>query len=259
MTSHRPAERWQQAQASFGKVLLNEARLAWRTPRGLIFGVGLPAVLVVIFGELPKDQVRKSSLGGLTRFSVELPVLIAFVIAIMALYSLPVPLASYREQGILRRLAATPARPSWVLAAQVVVNLVFALAGLLIVVVVGAAAFGASAPDSLGGFVVAIALSVAALFAIGLAIAALAGSAAAAHGIGVALLLPLMFFAGLWLPRQEMTAWLQHVSDYSPLGAASQAMQVAIQGTFPAAALLLTLAAYAAVFGFLAARYFRWE
>jgi ABC-2 type transport system permease protein len=259
MISQLPAERRHPERAAFGKVLLNEARLAWRAPRGLIFGVGLPAVLVVIFGALPKDQVRHATLGGLTRFNVEVPVLIAFVIAIMALYSLPVPLASYREQGILRRLSATPARPSWVLAAQVVVNLVFALAGLLIVVVVGATAFGESAPKTLGGFVLAIAASLAALFAIGLAIAALAGSAAAAHGIGVALLLPLMFFAGLWLPRQEMTAWLQHVSDYSPLGAASQAMQVAIQGTFPAAAVLLTLVGYAAVFGFLAARYFRWE
>jgi ABC-2 type transport system permease protein len=259
MTSRVAAERRPPARAAFAKVLLNEARLAWRTPRGLIFGAGLPAAMVVIFGVLPKDQVRHSSLGGLTRFNVEVPVLIAFVIAIMALYSLPVPLASYREQGILRRLAATPARPSWVLAAQVAVNLVFAVAGLLIVVIVGAAAFGGSAPDSPGGFVLAIALSLAAMFAIGLAIAALAGSAAAAHAIGVALLLPLMFFAGLWLPRQEMTAWLQHVSDYSPLGAASQAVQVAIQGAFPGAAPLLTLAAYAAVFGFLAARYFRWE
>ncbi len=68
-----------------------------------------------------------------------------------------------------------------------------------------------------------------------------------------------MFFAGLWLPRQEMTAWLAGVSDYSPLGAVSQATQDAIGGTFPATALLLTLAAYAVVFGFVAARYFRWE
>jgi hypothetical protein len=47
--------------------------------------------------------------------------------------------------------------------------------------------------------------------------------------------------------------------NYSPLGAASQATQDAISGTFPAAALLGTLAGYAVVFGFLAARYFRWE
>ncbi len=55
------------ARVAFAKVVLNEARLTWRAPRGLIFGVGLPAFLVVLFGELPKDQVHNSSLGGLTR------------------------------------------------------------------------------------------------------------------------------------------------------------------------------------------------
>jgi len=109
-----------------------------------------------------------------------------------------------------------------VLAAQVIVNLVFALAGLGIVLAVGAAAFGESAPQSPGGFVLAVALSIAAVFAIGLAVSALARTAGGAHAIGAALLLPLMFFAGLWLPRQDMTAWLADVSEYTPLGAAGQ-------------------------------------
>jgi ABC-2 type transport system permease protein len=146
-----------------------------------------------------------------------------------------------------------------VLAAQVVVNFGFALAGLAIILVVGMAAFGESAPGSPGGFTLAVLLSVAAIFAIGLAIAALAKTAGGAQAIGAALFLPLMFFAGLWLPRQEMAAGLADVSDYSPLGAVSQTTQDAIGGTFPPAALLLTLAAYAAVFGLAAARYFRWE
>ncbi len=251
----RPHTAW----VAFVKIVRNEARLAWRTPRGLIIGVGVPALLVVIFGELPKEQVHKSSLGGLTGFIVEVPVLITFVIAAMALYNLPVPLASYREQGILRRLSITPARPWWVLAAQVIVNLALALGGLGIVLAVGAAAFGESAPQSSGGFVVALVLSLAAVFAIGLVIAALARTAGGALAIGAGLLLPLMFFAGLWFPRQEMTAWLADFSKYTPLGAASQALQDAIGGMFPPAALLLALAGYAAFFGFLAARYFRWE
>ncbi|MGH3202625.1 MAG: ABC transporter permease [Streptosporangiaceae bacterium] len=133
------------------------------------------------------------------------------------------------------------------------------LAGLAIVLAVGTAAFGESAPGNPGGFTLAVVLSVAAIFAIGLAIAALAKTAGSALAIGGALFLPLMFLAGLWFPRQEMTAWLADVSDYSPLGAVSQATQDAIGGTFPPAALLLTLAAYAAVFGLVAARYFRWE
>ncbi len=154
--------------AAFGKIVLNEARLAWRTPIGLVFGVGLPVLLVVIFGELPSFNHHKANLGGLTEFNLYVPILIGLAIAAVALFSLPAALVSYREQGILRRLSTTPVPPSWVLAAQVVINLFLAVIALIIVAVVGIAAFGEIAPKSIGGFVLAFLLSAAAIFSIGL-------------------------------------------------------------------------------------------
>jgi ABC-2 type transport system permease protein len=68
-----------------------------------------------------------------------------------------------------------------------------------------------------------------------------------------------MFFAGLWLPRADMPAALQAVSDLTPLGAAVGAIQSALLQGFPPVASLLTLLAYAVAFGWLAVRSFRWE
>ena len=70
---------------------------------------------------------------------------------------------------------------------------------------------------------------------------------------------PLMFFAGLWLPRALMPDVLLDISNYTPLGAAVEAIQDSMQTGFPPAAPLLVLAGYALVFGFLARRFFRWE
>ena len=39
--------------AAFGKLLLNESRLAWRIPIGLGMGLGLPLLLLVVFGSIP--------------------------------------------------------------------------------------------------------------------------------------------------------------------------------------------------------------
>jgi hypothetical protein len=47
--------------------------------------------------------------------------------------------------------------------------------------------------------------------------------------------------------------------NYSPLGAAVQAMNSAMQGNFPPARPLLVMAGYAVVLGLLAIRSFRWE
>jgi ABC-2 type transport system permease protein len=241
--------------AAFGKIVLNEARLAWRQPHGLIAGVGVPVLLLVILGLIP--AFRRPDLDGLTPLSVYVPIVIALGLAFIAFFGLPVPLASYRELGILRRLSTTPVPPSWLLAAQGLVSLFMAATSIIIILVAGIA-LGAPVPNP-AGFVVAVLLSVAGLFPIGLMIASVARTAGSAGVVGRVFIFPLMFLAGLWWPREEMPGALQAVSDVSPLGATVDAIQHSMQGQFPPALPLLVLAGYAVVFGFLAKRFFKWE
>ncbi|MGO9301238.1 MAG: hypothetical protein ACLQEG_13005 [Acidimicrobiales bacterium] len=69
----------------------------------------------------------------------------------------------------------------------------------------------------------------------------------------------MLFFAGLWVPRAQTTPVLRNIGDWTPLGAAVQALQRSTQAGFPTAQSLLVLAAYAAIFALLAVRSFRWE
>ncbi len=244
---------------AFGKVVLNEARLTWRRPIALIAGVALPVFLTVLFGELPTFRQAPASFGGITVFDAYIPVLAVFSLAMLALLGLPTPLASYRELGILRRLSTTPVPPSWLLAAQGLVQLCVAVTAVAAILVLSAVAFGAPAPKSPGGLLVSVALSIAGLFPIGLMIAAMSKTAGAANVIGRLTFFPLIFFAGLWLPRALMPPVLLDISNYSPLGPAVQAMQDSMLSGFPSVQPLLVLAGYAVVFGFLAKRFFRWE
>jgi ABC-2 type transport system permease protein len=107
--------------------------------------------------------------------------------------------------------------------------------------------------------VIATQFSIAALFAIGLWIAAIARTSVSAKAIGLVVLFPMMFFGGLWLPRELMPTLLRRVSDLTPLGASVEAIQSSMQGGLPSVASLLTLACYTVVFGFLAMRFFKWE
>jgi ABC-2 type transport system permease protein len=56
-----------------------------------------------------------------------------------------------------------------------------------------------------------------------------------------------------------MPGVLQGISNYTPLGAAVEAIQDSMLQGFPPVAPLLVLAAYALVFAYLARRFFRWE
>jgi ABC-2 type transport system permease protein len=245
--------------SAFTRLVANEMRVAWRFPIGLVLGVAAPVFVVVIFGAIPGMNKSEGKLGGMSYFGVYFPILIAFSVAVLALVSLPTHLASYREQGILRRLSTTPVPPTWMLAAQVLVNLALTVVALGIIVVAGTTGYGLGAPKQLGGFLLALLLAIAAMFGLGLWVSAIARTAAGASGIGQLILYPSLFFAGLWVPRELMAPVLRDIGDWTPLGAAVQALQNSMQGTFPSAQSLLVMTAYAVVFGFLAVRCFRWE
>ncbi|HET9016910.1 MAG TPA: ABC transporter permease [Thermomicrobiaceae bacterium] len=242
------------------QLLWVEVLQTWRQPIGLVWGVGVPILLLFVFGKVIPGTNRPITPGNeLTILDVYIPVLFAMALTLLALASLPVPLVTYREQGWLRRLSTTPVRPIWLLAAQVGINLALAMATLLVVVLGGAIGFGARLPGNPGGFVLGAFLVTVAIFALGLLVAAVAPSQGWASVIGGILFFPLLFLGGLWYPLQDMPATLRTIAGYSPLTAGVSAMQGAMQGVFPSARDLLVLVAFAVVFGIGAARLFRWE
>jgi ABC-2 type transport system permease protein len=245
--------------AAFGNMVLNEARLAWRQPAGMIASAGIALLLLIMFAEIPVFRQSSDNFGGYSTFEIYIPILMCFSIAMIALIYLPGPLVSYRELGILRRLSTTPVPAYWVLAAQIVVVTCLMVVTLALLVTVSVVFFGISAPINPAAMVLSIALCMAALFAIGLTIAAVARTSGAERGLMMGVLYPMMFFSGLYFPVQLMPAAIQDISNYTPLGAAVQAIGYSWVGLFPPAQPLLVMGAYALVFGFLAKRFFRWE
>jgi ABC-2 type transport system permease protein len=241
------------------KLGLVEAKLFLRDPTAVFFALAFPPLLLVILGSNPSFRVPDHELGGLRVIDLYVPIVVGFVLAMFAIGVLPSVLASYREKGVLRRLSTTPARPSDLLLAQMAMGLGMALAAVTVVLGIGAVAFGTGLPERPLAFLVGFALAAAALFAIGLLLAAVAPSGRAASGIGTLLFFPLMFFAGLWVPRAAMPEPLRRIGDFTPLGAGVQALQDAATGSWPRPLHLAVMAACAIGASLAAAKLFRWE
>ncbi len=241
----------------FAQLLRTEAKLWLREPMALFWGIVFPLVLTIVFG-LASDKPQRA-LGGLRLIDVYVPTLMAFVLTVVAVSALPSMLAGYRNIGVLRRMSTTPVAPWLLLGADVVVNAVIILCALVLIAGVSAVAFNVALPGQFLGFLLALALGGMAMLALGATVAALATNERVAQIVGTLLFFPMMFFAGLWVPQQEMGAGLRQVSHYTPLGALVAALRDTMRGHWPGGGHLAVLAGYAVIFGVAGARLFRWE
>jgi ABC-2 type transport system permease protein len=240
------------------RLTTTELKLFLRDPMAWFFAIAFPPLLLVVLGAIPAFREPQADLGGRRVIDLYVPIMVGFVLAMLAVSVVPTYLATYRERGVLRRLATTPVRPAALLGAQMAMALLLAVATVTLVLAVGVVGFATAVPGSPAGFLLAFLLA-AALLAVGILAAAVAPSGRAASGIGTLLFFPMMFFAGLWAPRDAMPEVLRRVGDFTPLGAGVQALQDAIARAWPRPLHLAVLAAFAAAAGLAAARLFRWE
>ncbi|MFI8293977.1 ABC transporter permease [Streptomyces sp. NPDC085614] len=240
-------------------VLKTEARLFSREPGALFWVMVSPTVLLVILGLIPSFREASADLGGRRVIDLYVPVSVLFALIMSGLQAMPPVLAGYRERGVLRRMSTTPVRPAALLTAQIVLHAVAALASALLVVAVGRLAFGVRLPESPAGYALALLSAVACGLALGTAVCAVSRNQKIATAIGSAVFFPTMFTAGVWVPVQAMPDTLQRIVQFTPYGAASQALDAATAGGEPGGAALGVMALWAVVLIATAVRRFRWE
>lgn len=240
-------------------VLKSETRLIGREPGALFWILGFPTLLLVILGSIPAFHDHEPDLGGLRTIDVYVPVAVLLGLIVGGLQAMPQTLTGYRERGILRRMSATPVRPSALLTAQMTVYGAAALASALLALVVGRLAYDVRLPEQAFGYVVALLLTVLAALALGAVISALSRTTKIAGAIGSAVFFPAMFCAGVWMPVQTMPDALARAVGYTPFGAAVEALNQAAAGDWPGWGHLGVVAVWIVLLTAAAARWFRWE
>ena len=236
--------------------IATETRLLFRDPISWLAAVALPSVVLLVFGGIFPPE-PDPALGGLRWLDLFVPSLVVISTATLAIQTLPIRLATYREKGILRRLSTTPARPSRMLAAQLIIYTTTAVIGMILLVITGRVAFGIPLPVNPLAYVAAFALGMAALLAIGLVVAAVAPSSRTATAIAIPMFFAVMLLGGVYLPRYLLPDVLITIGNYTPPGV--QGLQDAWLGTAPQLLPLAVLAGITLVGGFVASRVFRWE
>ena len=234
-----------------------EIKVFMREPLGAIGSIVMPVVLYILFARLGRGIAPPGRAAANYFFRVNVPVIVAILIALNAVLSLIAIISIYREGGILKRLRATPLRPWTILTAHVLVKLLLTTVTLSLMLLVGRRYFPAGTDVPVIGFAIALVITTWSILSIGFLIASVVPTARFAQPIGAVVLYPMFALSGLFIPLEALPAWVRHL----PLSYAVSLLQGIWRGDAWSAH-VGDVGALAVVFVIcmaLSARTFRWE
>ena len=234
-----------------------EMKVFMREPLGAVGSIVTPVLLFVMFGRLGRTMLPPAAYASSTFFRVNMPVLVAVLIALNAVLSLVAIISIYREGGILKRLRATPLRPWTILTSHVLVKLGLTAATLGLMLLVGRRYYPVGAQFPVASFLAALVVSTLSILSIGFLIASIVPTARFAQPIGAVILYPMFVLSGLFIPASVMPPFMR----YLPLSYAVSLLLGIWKGEPWSAHMgdVLGLAVVFVVCTALSAKLFRWE
>ncbi len=189
----------------------------WRNPAAVFFTVMFPVVLLLIFATVFGSQTVDVR-GGIETTTYYVPAIITLSVISATMQSLAMSLVIAREDGRLKRSRCTP-MPPWVfIAGRVGNSIVVALMMLALLALIGDVLYGVAIPwDRLPQILVSLVVGAAAFCCLGIALTAAIPSQDAAAPIVNALLLPLYFLSGVFIPDDQLPSGVIHFADLFPI------------------------------------------
>ena len=194
-----------------------DQKVFWRNPAAVFFTVMLPILFLFIFATIfGNDTIAARNNLKVSAYYV--PGIITLAVTSATLVSLAISLTRSREDGVLKRLRGTPAPAATVVAGRVGNSIVISLLMVCLVAFIGWAVYGVDLP---GRTIPAVALTLlvgaAAFSCLGFALTAVIPSEEAAPAVTNALVLPLYFLSGVFIPETEIPDGVLQVANVFPV------------------------------------------
>ena len=246
------------------RVVLRQVRyeqlVYWRTPAAVVFTIGMPVLMLVIFGSLNGDN-RLDRAGGLRFAQYFVGGMVAFGVMGATYGNLAARFVFRRESGVLKRMRATPLPTSAFVAALVANAVIVVVVVTAIVIGTAVALFDVTIPDRWPLLVVSVVLGAATFSALGLAVANVIPNADTADAVIFGTMMPLLFISGTFdpIPPGSVLADIADVFPVRHLVAATLRAFDPRHGLDVPVGNLVVLAAWGVAAGVFALRRFRWE
>lgn len=244
-----------------GHQLRYDQKAFWRNPAAVFFTVMFPVVVFLILAVV-FDGTTVNVEGGIEATTYYVPAIMALSVISATMQTLAMTLVIAREDGRLKRGRGTP-MPAWVfIAGRIGNSIVVTVLMLALLAAIGGALYSVPFPwERLPEMLVTLAIGASCFCCLGLALTAAIPSQDAAAAIVNALLLPLYFLSGIFIPEDELPNGVIDFANHFPVRPFFEAFfQSYIPGTGPAIAWdeLLVVGIWGVAGLLLAIRFFRW-
>ncbi len=204
---------------------------------------------------------------GVTRqqisyFDFLMPGLAIWGVMSFSVIGLATTITTYREQKILLRIQATPLPVSVFFMAQVLAHLIISLVQVAIIMSIGVLIFGAEVRGNFLYLAIIVIIANLVFLNLGFIVAAYSRTVQAASGLGNAVVLPIMFFSGVFFPTDDLPVILKYAVDFLPLSpvmAATRGVVLEARPLLDFPIELATIAAWFVLSGLIAIRTFRFR
>jgi len=198
------------------RVFLHQLRaeqlVFWRSKEAALFIFLFPLLLFVLLG-----SVYSGKIYGVPAPQALLAGLIGYGCANTAFAGLAIQLVLRRENGLLKRLRATPLPPSTYVAALLSSTLIVFALQTLVLILLGRVLYHTPFPHAVGSLVLAVILGAGVFAALGVATASLIRSGEGSSAVVNFILLPIAFLTGSFGPTRHYPRFLRAIGDVLPL------------------------------------------
>ena len=234
----------------------------WRNPASAFFALVYPLMFLVIFTSIFRNSDVQFGPNRVNEATFYVPAMTTLAVITICFNNIAVAVTFQRDSGVLKRTNGTPLPSSAFFGARILHAVLVSMLLVIITTAFGRAFYSTDLPTgaNLLRTLAILAVGAAAFCSLGFAISAVIPNADASQPIVNAVILPLLFLSGIFIPLgNDPPAWMAWIGRIFPLKHFLTGMQAGFLGSPFDWTDVLVLAAWGLGGLFFAIRFFRWE
>ena len=202
-----------------------DLRCFWRNTQSRFFTLALPVLFLIIFSSIFRNVEARVPGGTIAESVYYVPGIIAFGVIAATFSNLAITVVHYREAGIYKRRRATPVPPSAIIGGRALVAVLTGLAITVVLLAIGWLGYSARIPGRTApAFALYVIVGALVFCCLGFALATFITNADSAQPVIQAIILPLCFISGVFVPVSSLPTWLADIGKVFPVHALAAAL-----------------------------------